>query len=274
MPELPEVHTVVTILKPLITGQKIIDIKIFWTNLLRQEITVSDFKKKLINQTFLDVKRQGKHIIFYLSDLILLNHLRMEGQFYLTDDLSNINHHVLLIFKLSNQKYLCYHDTRRFGTFLIRSYDNFQTVKPLCDLGIEPFDPKFDYHYLKNCWQKIKSPIKTVLLNQKYIAGIGNIYANEILFYSHINPFTPACKLTDQQLKSIVTNSIIVLNKAINLGGTSISTFKINNHITGKFQNELLVHQRENQHCFDCNSKIKRVKINQRSCFYCETCQK
>ena len=275
MPELPEVETVRTVLKPLVKGLIINDVKVYWPKMLRQELTVSQFVSTLKNQTFLDIKRLGKHLIFHLSDCILLSHLRMEGNYFVTKKTSDLdNNHVLVIFNLSNDTYLCYHDTRRFGTMLIRDYANYLSVPPLSSLGLEPFDSNLSATYLRKAFKNSRRAVKTALLDQSIIAGIGNIYANEILYLAKINPFTPVQNLNLKQLNLIIKYAKEVLQKAIALGGTTINSFQINKHITGKFQNLLLVHEKANQKCLNCQSLIVRAVINQRSAYYCPVCQK
>lgn len=274
MPELPEVETTVHFLKNNILGQKIKNVKVYWPKLLEKGQDLLLFKNNLINQKIHDVQRRAKYILFFFANIILISHLRMEGQYYITDDLQNFDNHTLLIFTLSFNKYLCYRDTRRFGTFDLRNYDNYLNTRPLVNLGLEPFDANLNAKYLQEKWTKKRLNIKAALLEQKYIVGIGNIYASEILYHAKINPFLPANKLKLQQIEDIIFWTRIILEKAIASQGSKISSFLVNKEIKSRYQNKLNVYQKEGQICKICFSKIKKVKLNQRSCYYCETCQK
>ena len=141
-------------------------------------------------------------------------------------------------------------------------------------LGYEPWDPNLTKEYLLDCYKSRNLPIKTVLLDQSIITGIGNIYADEVLFLSKINPFRKAKDLTADECKQIITNTRKVLEKAILEGGTTIRSYTSEEGVSGLFQNDLLVHKREGCECRVCNNIIKRVKIGGRSTYYCDKCQK
>ena len=139
-------------------------------------------------------------------------------------------------------------------------------------LRLNYIDNKLNVEYLKLKYKNKKLPIKTVLLDQSIIVGIGNIYDDEILFLSKINPYKKASELTDIELSNIINNTKIILDKAIKLGGTTIKTYTSSEGVHGRFQNELLVHTKTN--CPICNSKLNVEKINGRSTYYCINCQK
>lgn len=144
--------------------------------------------------------------------------------------------------------------------------------KPLNALGYEPWDDKLDIDYLKEKYKKITKPIKEVLLDQSIIVGIGNIYADEILFLSKINPYKKPNELDDNELNDIIKNTRYVLECAIKKGGTTIRTYTSSEGVHGRFQQDLLVHNQE--YCKKCNSKIEVVRIGGRSTYYCPNCQK
>ena len=270
MPELPEVETVRSILEKNILNKTIIDIDIRYDKIL-QNSSKQDFINKLKNQTFLEMKRKGKYLICVLNDYYLIVHLRMEGKFFLMHDepLSNHDH---IIFKFKDSE-LRYNDTRKFGTMHIFEKNiDITKINPLLKVGLEPFENGFDINYLKPFFRKSNKPIKTTLLDQTIIAGLGNIYVDEVLFMCNIHPLQKTKSLTDIQIESIVENSKIVLKKAITLGGTTIRSFQSSHDITGRFQNHLLVHTKNK--CPNCNKKILKIKVGGRGTYYCEDCQK
>jgi formamidopyrimidine-DNA glycosylase len=147
-------------------------------------------------------------------------------------------------------------------------------MKPYTELGLEPWDKSLTSDYLKDKYSRKSLPIKSVLLDQSIITGIGNIYADEILFLSKINPLKKAKDLTDKNRKDIIKNTIDVLNKAIDEGGTTIRSYTSEEGVTGLFQNNLYVHQREKELCKICNTSIIKIKVGGRGTYYCPKCQK
>ena len=145
---------------------------------------------------------------------------------------------------------------------------------PLSKLGLEPWDDKLTVNYLKKAYKNKRLPIKTLLLDQSIIVGIGNIYADEILFLSKINPYKKGSELNDKELENIIENTKKVLDKAIKEGGTTIRSYTSEEGLTGLFQNSLNVHKQEGKNCPNCKNIIIREKINGRSTYYCDKCQK
>ena len=186
MPELPEVETVRRILKEDIINKKIIDIDIRYNKII-QNVSSEEFKNKLIGQTFIDIDRLGKYLICVLDDYYLIVHLRMEGKFfYMHNEKISIHDHI--IFKFENSE-LRYNDTRKFGTMhLFKRNENIYDIPPLNKVGLEPFNENVNVEYLKKYFNKSNKPIKTTLLDQSIIAGLGNIYVDEVLFMSKIHP--------------------------------------------------------------------------------------
>lgn len=261
MPELPEVRTVVKFLNTLKNNQ-FIKIETHLEGMFSSELA-----EKLINQKIKSVSSLGKYIIFHLTDYDLISHLRMEGKYYYQDTYEKTKHdHV--IFHLTSG-YLYYNDTRKFGTFDLR-VDNTYDMPPLSKLGKEPFLITLEELYPK--LKKSTRAIKSLLLDQHIISGIGNIYADEILFLSKINPKTKGNQLKKAQVKMIIDNAVIVLNEAIKAGGTTIHSFSSNADV-GWFQLNLNVHLQYNKPCKVCKTPIKKTKINERTSYYCEHCQ-
>lgn len=269
MPELPEVETVRNSLKQLVLNETITDVEVFYDKIIKN-VDVETFKTSLINQTINDIQRLGKYLIFVLDDYYLISHLRMEGKYYLKDN-NEYSKHEHIVFHLG-KKTLTYADTRKFGTMnlLSKDIDIYKEI-PLNKVGLEPFNENFTLEYLEEKFKNSKRPIKTSLLDQGIVAGLGNIYVDEVLFLSSLNPNKPTNEISKEEIKMIIESSIKVLNKAIKLGGTTIRSFTVNHDISGKFQNELLIHTKKE--CPTCNRKVVKIYVGGRGTYYCEFCQ-
>lgn len=273
MPELPEVETVKNSLKRLILNKRIINVKLVYDKLIEYP-TSEEFKKNIINQTINNIERRGKWLVFELDDFYLLSHLRMEGKYIIRNINDEFEKHEHIAFVFSDNTELRYKDTRKFGRMHLINKDELYNRKPLIDLGLEPWDKDLDINYLKEKYKKKLLPIKTVILDQSIIVGIGNIYADEILFLSKINPLKKTSSLSDLELNKIIKNTKTILEKAIKLGGTTIKSYQSSEGVHGLFQNELLVHGKLNNQCPNCGSKILKIKVGGRGTYYCEVCQK
>ncbi len=273
MPELPEVETVKNTLKNLITGKEIRDIDIFYSKMIRNA-TESEFKITFMGKTIKDIDRYGKYLIFLFDDIALISHLRMEGKYFIKDiDLPREKHeHV--IFYFTDGTTLRYNDTRKFGTYDICEIKDIYTNSPISKLGYEPFEKEVTFNYLQNKLQKKSIAIKSSLLDQTILTGLGNIYVDEVLFLSKIHPETQSNKLTKRNIQDIIKYSREVLNKAIKLGGTTIRSYTSSLGVTGRFQNELLIHMRKDEACYTCGTTIDKIKVNGRGTYYCKECQK
>jgi len=273
MPELPEVETVKEQLKKRLIGRKIINIDIYYTDMIETP-SVYEFEKRILNQTIIDIKRRGKWLMFELDNYYLLSHLRMEGKYFFKTKDDYIDKHEHVILTLDNKEQLRYRDTRKFGRMHLVEKDKAYDVVPLKDLGLEPWDELLTIEYLKERYKKKSIPIKTTLLDQSIIVGIGNIYANEILYLSKINPYKPTKELSDIDIQNIIDNTKLVLDKAIKLGGSTIKSYTSVDGMDGRFQNELLVHSKENSICPSCQNKIIKTFIGGRGTYYCPNCQR
>ncbi len=273
MPELPEVETVKNSLKELILGKKITNVEVYYSQMLKN-ISSEDLINKLKNQTFVNIKRRGKFLIFILDNYSMVAHLRMEGKYLMRKQEVHTKHeHV--IFYLDTNETLRYVDTRKFGViYLFETTDisELDKIEPLNKLGIEPISGKLTKDYLKDKFRLSNKPIKAALLDQTIISGLGNIYADEVCYMCKLHPEEKVSNLTDEDLQNICVNSEIVLNKAINLGGTTIRSFINSHEITGRFQNELLIHTKSN--CPYCNKKVTKIFVTGRGTYYCEDCQR
>ncbi|CDF11264.1 formamidopyrimidine-DNA glycosylase [Mycoplasma sp. CAG:776] len=272
MPEIAEVETVRNTLKERILNKKIKEVKVFYEPMIESDLV--SFKKNLIGASFIDIKRRGKWLIFETEHYYLLSHLRMEGKYFIKDknEVKEKHEHVIFIFE--DDTTLRYCDTRKFGRMNLVLKADLENVESIKKQGLEPGDEQLTSEYLLKKFKNKKLPIKTVLLDQTIISGLGNIYANEVLFYAKINPLKPACNLTKDECEQIVVGSDIIIREAIRMGGTTIRSYTSSLGVTGRFQQNLKVHKREKEPCLECSTLIENVKVGGRSTYYCSMCQK
>lgn len=272
MPEIAEVETVRNTLKKRILHKKIKEVKILYSKIIESDIT--SFKKNLIGNEFIDIKRRGKWLIFELHDYYLLSHLRMEGKYFIKNVKDPIEKHEHVILEFEDKTDLRYHDTRKFGRMNLIKKEELDTTEAIKKQGLEPGDKNLTATYLLDKFKNKTIPIKSLLLDQTIISGLGNIYANEVLFASKINPLKPGNELTKEEADRIVKSADKIIKRAIELGGTTIKSYTSSLGVTGRFQQELMVHKKEGEPCFACGRPIKNQKVNGRSTYYCESCQK
>ena len=291
MPELPEVETIVRQLNKYVAGCTITDV---WTDNYKNQagLTWAKFRSNLTNKKIIAVERQGKNILIYLTqDLVLWIHLKLTGHLLLGKYiwknrqwqpldkgayLDPQNRFIHWVFNLNNKKQLVLADTRKFAKVILLPTHKIKQEKGLQDLGRDPLTPDFTEADLRQLLSKTKSDIKKVLMDQTYLSGIGNIYANEILFQARINPFKKANQLTGADIHNLFLAIRAVLIKAIKYQGTSAEdeAYRMLNGSPGSFAKFLQVYQKEGQKCPRCNTIIKRVISQNRSTFYCPKCQK
>ena len=287
MPELPEVEIVRQSLNKKIKQKKVKKVIIRNRN-LRLKIPLK-FNTYFLNKRIIKVGRFSKYLIIYLpKDNYCLIHLGMSGtihivnnksvnkytntSFYNSQFLPKKHNHVELVFESFK---VIYNDPRRFGFFqLIKK--NSDLIKRFNHLGPEPFDKNFNLDYVYNFFKGKNKDIKNFLLDQKFVSGIGNIYASEILFLSKVNPFKKAKLLSKKECQKIIINSRKILLKAISKGGSSVRDFKDTSGLKGGFQNEFKVYQQEGAECknLGCSDLIRKKIISNRSTFFCDSCQK
>ena len=272
MPELPEVETITRHLTKLLKNKTITDVLI-----IREKNVLNDknyFVDTLKNKKIQNVTRYGKFLVFnFYQEIKLIVHLRMDGKFFLRKIDEPFEKHDIAIFYLNDETYLAYNDTRKFGILKLCDSSTYLTESPLKNVGPDPFMVD-DYHLLKDGYKNKIIPIKTALLDQSIISGIGNIYADEILFKSKIHPLNKANSLSDENYKDILNNAKIILQKAIDEGGSTIKSYHPDKGVNGNFQVHLNVYGRKDENCRECNYPIKRIFINGRSSCYCPHCQK
>lgn len=271
MPELPEVETIKNALLPLIKGKRISSIDILKPKLIKSDIDV--FKTKLIGKTFHDVTRHGKYLFFHLDEnLVIIVHLRMEGKFQYMHRGDDILSHARIIFHFADGEALVYRDSRMFGLFYLSDEDHYQSLDFVRKVAKEPFDMN-ENELFQNINKHQHLAIKTVLLDQSVLAGLGNIYVDETLFRAHINPMTKAKYITLEDTIRILKEARIVLNAAIKKGGSTIKTYHSIDNVDGHFQNDLLVYGKAKKPCPTCHKPLKFTKVNGRGTTYCSSCQ-
>ena len=272
MPELPEVRNVINYLiqHEKILNKTIKNVEIYCDNII--ETNIDDFINQLKNKTILNITQKGKYIIFHLSEnYVLISHLRMEGKFFYKKEDEILQKHDLIIFHLENDHKLIYNDTRKFGKMSLLKEDDYLFKPPLNNVGPDPLE-NINLSYIKEKYNK-RIPIKQLLLDQHIISGIGNIYADEILFDVGINPRTLGCDLDENDFKNILSSSKRILLEAINKGGSTIKSFHISEEREGNYQNNLKVYGKENRPCNRCHRPLRKIFLNGRGTTFCPHCQ-
>ena len=289
MPELPEVEVVK---RSLMNKTQNLIVKAVKINDGRLRYRIDRNKiKKIIGLRLKKISRRSKYLLFFFNkDIVMLVHLGMTGKFFFIDQKRakyrtsfyyNINKdkdnkHDHIIFNLSNNQKLIYNDVRKFGFIKLISPNQRNTNNHLQNLGPEPLNSEFNHIYLNKKIRNIKKNTKSLLMDQKIVSGLGNIYVNEILNLSSVNPKKISKNLSPLETKKIIRNTKITLKKAISLGGSSIRDFKGVYGNNGNFQQNFMVYNRSDQMCKKpgCRGLIKKIYISNRSTFYCLKCQK
>ena len=271
MPELPEVETVVRELSKKICGDSISSVDIFRNNPIVQG-DLEAFQKQLIGRKFKYVKRRAKYLIFYMHPHgFMVAHMRMTGKFIVCDPIDVPSKYNRVWFHLSSGRLMIFDDVRCFGTLEV--YEKLSDSKALNKLGIEPFSEDLNVNYFKSKVASSKREIKSILLDQQIIAGLGNIYVSEILFRSKISPLRTSETIRNKEWSQIIKYTQSVLEEAIENNGTTISNFRRVDDKTGKFQKFLKVYDKKEKPCPNCGIPIQRIVQQQRSTFFCPECQ-
>ena len=287
MPELPEVEVVKRSLKNKIIYLRIKKVTIN-TNKLRYSIIKKDFDK-IINTKILSVKRRSKYLLINLQkNLTIICHLGMTGKFFISQEKKKFktsfyyyfsnkdNKHNHIIFRLNKKITLIYNDVRKFGFIKIIPTSNLSSNMHMCSLGPEPLSKKFNFVYFKKYIANKRIKLKDLMMNQKFVSGLGNIYVNEILFLSKLNPKKNIEQIKNTHIEKILFFTKKTLLKSIKEGGSSIKDFNSSDGKAGNFQQLFNVYAREGKKCIktNCNQLISRIIISGRSTFICKSCQK
>lgn len=272
MPEIAEVRTVARTLNKRIGGKKILGITVNYSKIIEGDIR--DFEKKVKDTHILSVDNYGKWLFISLGEYTIMSHLRMEGKYFIKDSNDLIEKHEHIIFHLDDGTDLRYHDTRKFGRMRICKTEEIYKTPEISKLGIEPDNKALTGEYLYNMVKDSNLPIKSLLLDQSIINGLGNIYANEVLFAAGIHPETSGSKITINDAKQMVEASKNIVTKATAMGGTTIRSYTSSLGVYGTYQSELKVQSRDKGKCYVCGSDIVKIRVGGRGTYFCPKCQK
>ena len=284
MPELPEVETIVNDLNKELKNKKIISVKSLDKKVFQ---LTSQEAKKIIGQTIKSIRRRAKMLIISLGEVNLLIHLKMTGQLvYRAKNIILAGGHPIanegktlpnkftrVIFEFNDKSSLYFNDVRRFGWIKLESESGLEKLEKT--LGVEPLGPDFSLEYFKKFLaRRAKTTIKQALLDQKYISGIGNIYADESLFAARIKPMRRAGSLMPKEIEKLWQTIPKILKYAIKHRGTSFSDYVDARGEAGNFIKYLRVYGRAGEKCFHCPGLIKKTKLGGRGTHWCDQCQK
>ena len=270
MPELPEVETIKNELLPHIVNHRVTDVTLFWEGIVHQP-SVEEFRSRLIGQKFTGIVRRGKYLIFNLaSGEVLIIHLRMTGSLLLKPASAEPDKFIRAIIHLDGEDDIHFRDPRKLGRIWLAE-DKSEVVKKL---GPEPLEAEFTPQTLNKRLQKRTAPIKALLLDQHFIAGIGNMYADEALFAARIHPLTPGGSLSPGEIKQLHNAIQQVLWSGIGNKGASTDTYFRPSGETGTAHFEFKVaHRLSGDLCPICGTPIERIVIRNRGSYFCPRCQ-
>lgn len=274
MPELPEVETVKSTLEKHLAGLVITGVDILMPKIIR-EPWPEEFAAGVTGKKITRLGRRGKYLLVYLSGgSVLVIHLRMTGRLVFARPEDPLPRHTHVVFRLSNGHELRFADMRQFGRILLAQARQLNQVKGLKDLGPEPLGHEFTRDFLRRELKRKRVRLKSLLLDQTFIAGLGNIYADEALHRSHLHPERIARTLSPREIANLYRSIIEVLQEGIANRGTSMRDYVDGDGREGNFQALLRVYNREGQQCRHCGTAIARIKVGGRSSYFCPACQK
>lgn len=273
MPELPEVETIRRDLQTHIIGQAITDVFVYESRSVRGD--TDEFVNALKGNAVTKIDRKGKFLFFILQDeKYLMAHLKMTGQFIFTQsDTMRPHTHTRVEIVFGDEGRLLFNDIRKFG-FLHLLKEKSEVEEHLTKLGVDALTEEFTAEYFKDLLKRRKAPIKSLLLNQALVSGIGNIYADEICFHAGIHPTRPANTLSQADIEQIVMHTKRILFTSIENRGTSFRNYVDAKGESGNYVNHLKVFRRENQSCYVCHEQIFKMRLAGRGTHYCLKCQK
>jgi len=272
MPELPEVETVVRGLRQPLIGRTVQSMWYDTTSLRTiHSPDPEQFAARIEGQTFRAINRRAKYILCQLDHDILVVHLKMTGRLYVVPNeaVSDADRWLHFWLQLDNGTQLRFSDARKFG--FVSLTPTFDQISP--ELGPEPLDDEFTPEILRERLARHGKNIKALLLDQAFLAGVGNIYADEALYRAKISPLRPANRLTDDEIRELHSAIRAVLNAGISHQGASISTYRKPDGTPGEAQNHFYVYGREGQPCERCGETIVKIRVAQRGTHYCPSCQ-
>ena len=270
---MPEVENIVVGIKDFIENKKIVDVEIIKGDVIKSPSS-DEYKELLQDRIIKSLKRRGKYIIMSLDDeRFNIIHLRMTGKLLYKQENEDIDKYSCVIYHLEDKTKLIYADIRRLGTLDLITTDEISRLKGLYTLGAEPLSSEFTIGYLKDCLNKSKTKIKPFLLNQKNVAGLGNIYVDEALAISKIHPERKANSLGDEEIEKLHQAINLVINEGIRDGGTSFRDYRNGLGEKGSHQDKLYVYNRKGKKCRFCHNLITKIVLNGRGTYFCPNCQ-
>lgn len=274
VPELPEVETVRRTLTGLVKGKTIKSVEIRWPNIIKRPAEPEEFARKLAGETIQSIGRRGKFLLFHLDHYVMVSHLRMEGKYGLHQAEEPDDKHVHVIFTMTDGTQLRYRDVRKFGTMHLFKPGEEAGELPLSQLGPEPDAEEFTSAYLKERLAKTNRAVKTALLDQKTVVGLGNIYVDEALFRAGVHPETKANQLSDKTIKTLHAEIKNTLQEAIDAGGSTVRSYINSQGEIGMFQLQLFVYGKKDEPCKNCGTMISKIVVGGRGTHFCAKCQK
>ncbi|MET3644097.1 DNA-formamidopyrimidine glycosylase [Streptococcus gallinaceus] len=271
MPELPEVETVRRGLERLVLGKELKTVEVRVPKMIRSG--VEDFVTYLPGQKFVSVGRRGKYLLIYLTDFVLISHLRMEGKYLLFPDQVPENKHFHVFFKLTDGSTLVYQDVRKFGTMELVDSEVVEAYFQSRKIGPEPIEADFQLCHFQEKLSKSAKPIKNHLLDQTLVAGLGNIYVDEVLWAAQIHPSRSSSSLTDEESARLREEIIRILQLAVEKGGSTIRTYRNALGEDGTMQEYLQVYGKTGQKCPRCQTTIEKIQLGGRGTHFCSKCQ-
>ena len=256
-------------------GNPVIEtIEVFWDNIIHGDSRV--FQKTLSGQRIQGYQRLGKYLCFDCGEVMWITHLRMEGKFYLQQPWEPYDKkHVHVIFHLDDGRELRYHDTRKFGRMYVYPHQDELSLYPCFQsIGYDAFDERWNATWLYRKLHSRHIVLKQALLDQSVIAGVGNIYADEICFALGLHPQTRVNRMRKKDFEALIQAMRRILSDAIRAGGTTIRSYTSSLGVDGRFQLQLKVHARKGEACPLCQQPIKKIVVGGRGTYYCEQCQK
>lgn len=273
MPELPEVETVRRTLELLVKGKQIEDVIITYPKLIKEPDDAEMFRSMLQGETIESIDRRGKFLLIYVTDYVIVSHLRMEGKYRLHEAADPVDKHTHVRFRFTDGSELRYNDVRKFGTMHLFQKGEEKGRLPLADLGPEPFSEELTAVYLQKHLQKTNRKVKVVLLDQRVLVGLGNIYVDEVLHRSNIHPEREASSLLLEEIEKLQEEIVLTLMEAVEKGGSTIRTYINSQGQIGTFQKSLFVYGRKGEACETCGAPIEKTVVGGRGTHYCPVCQ-
>ncbi|MBP2650641.1 MAG: mutM 2 [Firmicutes bacterium] len=273
MPEMPEVETIRRTLADKVVGNKIANVEMLLPRLIKWP-SAHEFQALVTNRTIKSLERRGKYLLFYFdSDLVMVVHLRMTGRIYYSSVVEQDDRFIRIIFSFDNGAALFYADSRTLGTLYVMPTNELWRINGLAKLGPEPMSPEFTLEYFQQILAKRKGKIKSLLLNQQIIGGLGNIYVDESLFLAGVRPERNAASLAAEESNRLYQAINKVIEQGINYGGTTFRDYRDGEGKRGENQYHLNVYGRENQPCKTCGTLIAKTEVGGRGTHYCPHCQ-